>query len=141
MQWGTDNEPVARLEYELLSGNIVEDTSLWLHDNLDAGASPDGLIGDDGLLEIKCPNTATHLDTLIKKKLPRQYVGQVQGQMWITGRKWCDFVSYDPRLEGKAKLIIIRVDRDDKYIEELETEVRDFLQEVSDLVEFVNNYK
>ncbi|MGH7238158.1 MAG: lambda exonuclease family protein, partial [Candidatus Saccharimonadales bacterium] len=90
MQWGTDNEPVARLQYSLASGNEVEETGFWIHDTLAAGASPDGLIGKDGCLEIKCPNTATHIETLRSGKLPWQYRWQVQGQMWITGKKWCD---------------------------------------------------
>lgn len=141
MQWGTDNEPVARLQYSLETGNDVEETGFWQHDDLDAGASPDGLIGEEGLLEIKCPNSATHIETLFKKKLPRQYQAQVQGQMWITGRKWCDFVSFDPRLPENAQLIIIRVERDDLYIAELEDEINDFLEEVEQQVEFVKNYK
>ena len=141
MQWGTDNEPVARLQYMLASGNDVDETGFWIHDDLMAGASPDGLIGEDGLLEIKCPNTATHLDTLIKKSLPRQYQAQVQGQMWITGRKWCDFVSFDPRLTGNAQMFTIRVERDEIYIAELQEEVETFLEEVADLVEFVKTYK
>lgn len=141
MQWGTDNEPVARLNYELITGNSVEETGFWLHDELDAGASPDGFVNDDGLLEIKCPNTATHIDTLIQKKVPWQYIAQVQGQMWITGRKWCDFVSYDPRLPENAQMIIIHVDRDDEYIKDLEREVTDFLQEVRELTEWVREYK
>lgn len=141
MQWGTDNEPVARLQYSLETGNDVEETGFWRHDDLEAGASPDGLVGKDGLLEIKCPNSATHIETLFKKKLPRQYQAQVQGQMWITERKWCDFVSFDPRLPENAQLIIIHVERDDLYISELETEVKDFLEEVEQQVEFIKNYK
>lgn len=141
MQWGTDNEPVARLQYELATGNEVKETGFWLHETLSAGASPDGFVGSDGLIEIKCPNTATHLETLIKKQVPKQYVAQIQGQMWITDRKWCDFVSYDPRLPDNAQLFIIRVARDEQFIQELEQEIIDFTQEVQDLVEFVRNYK
>jgi len=141
MEWGTLAEPVARLQYMLSTGNDVEETGFWQHDTLMAGASPDGFVGDDGLLEIKAPNTATHLETLMKKKLPRQYEAQVQGQMWITGREWCDFVSYDPRLDGNAQMIIIRVPRDDEYITSLEEEIEQFLTEVDQMVEFVKNYK
>lgn len=141
MQWGIDNEPVARLQYELLTGNEVTETGFWLHDDLEAGASPDGFIGADGLIEIKCPNTATHLDTLVRRKIPRQYEAQVQGQMWVTGRQWCDFVSYDPRLPDNAQIFIVRVPRDALFIEELEAEVRGFTEEVKDLVEFVRNFK
>lgn len=141
MQWGIDYEPVARLQYELITGNDVEETGFWYHDTIPAGASPDGFVNDDGLLEIKCPNTATHLDTLMFKKVPKQYVAQIQGQMWITGRKWCDFVSYDPRLPDNAQIFITRVERDEKFIAELEQEIIDFTQEVNDLVEFVRNFK
>ena len=136
-----DYEPVARLQYELETGYSVVDTSLWLHDTIEAGASPDGLVGDDGCLEIKCPNTATHLETLRTGKLPRQYQAQVQGQMWISGRQWCDFVSFDPRLPSNAQLFITRVDRDDLYIENLEQEIVEFLKEVDQEVEFVKNYR
>jgi putative phage-type endonuclease len=140
MAWGTDNEPVARLHYELATGNAVEETGLWKLTDIDAGASPDGFVNHDGTLEIKCPNTATHLETLRTGKLPRQYLAQVQGQMWVTDRKWCDFVSFDPRLPDNAQMIIIRVDRDQAYIDRLEAELKDFLQEVEDQVEFVRAY-
>jgi putative phage-type endonuclease len=141
MQNGIDNEPVARLNYMLQSGNDVEETGFWKHDELEAGASPDGLVNDEGLLEIKCPNINTHLDTLRARKVPKQYIAQVQGQMWITGRKWCDFVSFQPELPENAQMIIIRMDRDDNYIEELEKEVRNFLLEVENQVEFVKSFK
>lgn len=141
MQWGTDNEPVARLQYGLTTGLDAEETGFWIHDDIFTGASPDGLIGEDGVLEIKCPNTATHIDTLQSKKVPRQYVAQVQGQMWVTGRQWCDFVSFDPRLPDNAQMIVIRVERDEAYIQELELEITNFLKEVDSLVEFVNSYK
>jgi len=141
MQWGIDNEPVARLQYSLLSGNEVEETGFWLHDTLKAGASPDGFVDKDGLLEIKCPNTATHIETLRSGKLPRMYQAQVQGQMWITGKTWCDFVSFDPRLPDNAQMIVIQVERDELFIAALEEEIVHFLKEVSDLEEFVKNYE
>lgn len=141
MQWGIDNEPVALLNYALQTGNEVEETSLWLHDSLDAGASPDGLVGADGLVEIKCPNSATHLETLISKKVPRQYEAQIQGQLWITGRKWCDFVSFDPRLPENAQMFVARVNRDELFIKELQTEIIDFLEEVQEKVMFVQKYE
>lgn len=141
MQWGTDNEPVARLAYSLATGNDVEETGFWVDDDIGAGASPDGFIGKDGLIEIKCPNTATHLETLERKEVPYQYRAQVQGQMWITNRKWCDFVSYDPRLPENAQMIIIHVERDDEYIKNLANEVEQFMLEVVEQVEFVRGYK
>lgn len=141
MQWGIDNEPLARLEYELAMNVTVDETGFWIHNELMAGASPDGFISDDGCLEIKCPNTATHIETLMKGKVPHQYWAQVQGQMWVTDRLWCDFVSYDPRLPVNAQKIIIHVERDDIYIAELEDEVEAFLEEVDKQVEFVKSYK
>jgi len=141
MQWGIDNEPLARLEYELAMNVTVDETGFWMHDEIMAGASPDGLISDDGCLEIKCPNTATHIETLMKGKIPYQYWAQVQGQLWITDRLWSSFVSYDPRMPENAQKIIIHVDRDDVYIAELEEEVISFLAEVDNQVEFVKNYK
>lgn len=141
MQWGTDNEPVARLQYELLTGNDVQETGFWLHDEIAAGVSPDGFVNHDGLLEIKCPNTATHIETLQKKKLPRQYEAQVQGQMWVMNKQWCDFVSFDPRLPENAQLVIIRVPRDEIYIGNLEANIRDFLREVDELQTFIEEYK
>lgn len=141
MSWGTDYESAARLAYEFKTGNAVEETGFYAHDTLMAGASPDGLIGEDGLLEIKCPNSSTHRDTLKKQEVPNQYRWQIQGQLWITGRKWCDFVSYDPRLPSNAQLFITRVDRDDNAIAELEGQVTTFLREVAAEVQFIENYK
>lgn len=140
MQWGTDNEPLARLHYSLRSSNQVEECGFFEHDSLAAGASPDGLIGDDGMVEIKCPNTATHIETLRKGTVPRQYVAQVQGQMWITGRKWSDFISFDPRLPDNAKVIIIHVPRDDAYIAKMESEITRFLNQVEEECGFVTNF-
>lgn len=141
MLWGIETEPVARLQYLLETGNEVEETSLWLHDEIEAGASPDGLIGKDGVLEIKCPNSATHMETLHSGKVPTQYYAQVQGQMWITGRNWCDFVSFDPRMPENAQMIIIRVPKDEDYVDQLEEEIKDFLEEVEDELEFIKGYK
>jgi hypothetical protein len=97
-----------------------------------SGASPDGLIGDDGLVEIKCPNTSTHIDTLLGQEAPSKYILQMQWQMACTGRQWCDFVSYDPRLPDNMQLYIQRVIRDDKLIKEMEQEVIKFLGELDE---------
>lgn len=141
MQWGVDNEETARLRYELRTGNEPVECGFFTHDTLQAGASPDGLIGDDGLLEIKCPNSATHIETLKKQAVPSQYKWQVQGQLWITGRQWCDFVSYDPRMPSNAQVFITRVQRDDAAIKELEGQITTFLREVEAEVQFIKNYK
>lgn len=132
MKWGTENEPDARAAYEFYRNETVVETGFILHPKIDqSGASPDGFVGDDGLIEIKCPNTATHLDTLLGKSAPSKYINQMQWQMACTGRKWCDFVSYDPRMPEHLRLFVRRVDRDDKRIKELETEVASFLLEIA----------
>lgn len=141
MQWGVDNEPLARLKYSLKTGNSAEECGFFAHDELMAGASPDGLIGDDGLLEIKCPNTATHIETLTSRRVPYLYYWQVMGQLWITGRQWCDFVSFDPRLPQNAAFFTTRVERDDVKIAELTGQITLFLKEVDKEEEFVRNYK
>lgn len=141
MEWGVEYEPTAVLEYELRTGNQVGNAYFEKHKTLEAGASPDGYVGTDGLIEIKCPNSAQHLETLRTKEVPSQYVAQVQGQLWITGRKWCDFISYDPRFPVNAQIFIKRVERDEKYIKELETNITNFLQEVEQETEKVKNYE
>lgn len=131
MQWGTDQEPFARAAYENATGVLVEECGLVLHPEIsDSGASPDGLVGDDGLIEIKCPSTATMIETLLDDKIPGKYITQMQWQMACTGRQWCDFVCFDPRMPEGLQLYIKRVDRDDAYIADLASEIRKFLAEV-----------
>lgn len=131
MVWGTNTEPMARSAYESRMAELVEETGFVLHPTIEmAGASPDGLIGDDGLVEIKCPNTATHIDTLLSDGAPSKYMTQMQWQMACTGRKWCDFVSFDPRMPEEMQMFVIRVERNDDVIIELEREVEKFLVEL-----------
>jgi len=132
MQHGVDTEPEARAAYEFYQGATVEQIAFVPHPKIDqAGASPDGLVGADGLVEIKCPNTATHLETLLGQAVPAKYIDQMQFQMACTGRKWCDFVSYDPRMPEHMRLFVRRVERDDKRIDFLETEIAGFLLEMA----------
>jgi putative phage-type endonuclease len=132
MQHGTETEPEARDAYCFYQGVTVEQVAFVPHPKIDqAGASPDGLVGADGLVEIKCPNTATHLETLLGQAVPAKYADQMQFQMACTGRKWCDFVSYDPRMPEHMRLFIRRVPRDDKRINDLETEIAGFLLEMA----------
>lgn len=136
MDWGTEQEPYARAAYEAHSGVLVDEVGMVDHPTVQmSGASPDGLVGEDGLVEIKCPTTATHIETLMEKAAPKKYIDQMQWQMACTGRKWCDFVSFDPRMPQGLQLFVKRVERDDEYIAELESEVAAFLQEVSDKVQ------
>lgn len=139
MQWGTDNEPDARTAYEFRTDAEVVQVGFVIHPTIpDSGASPDGLVGDDGLVEIKCPNTATHIETLIGQCVPSKYIPQMQWQMACTGRKYCDFVSFDPRLPESMRLAVMRVERDDKLIASLEKDVADFLAEVETKVAKLN---
>ncbi len=132
MEWGAAMEPEARTAYEFVHGLPVTQVGFIDHPTIEmSGASPDGLVGEDGLVEFKCPNTATHIDTLIGKVVPPKYLPQIQWQMACTGRKWCDFASYDPRMPEAMRLFVKRVPRDDKMIAELESEVTGFLFEVA----------
>ena len=131
MQWGTEKEPEARAYYEFVTDRAVELVGFVEHPNLNmCGASPDGLVGDDGLVEIKCPNTATHIDTLLGQAVPTKYVTQMQWQMACTGRQWCDFVSYDPRLPDSMRLFVQRVERDQAAIDDMSGEIIAFLVEL-----------
>lgn len=142
MQWGTDCEPKARAAYEFDTGTTVKECGFIDHPSIEmSGASPDGLIGDDGLIEIKCPNTATHLDFLLGGKVDKKYVLQMQWQMACTGRKWCDFMSFDPRLPLDLQSHVVRVERDDKAIEDMECAVRDFLTELDQKIDQLNKRK
>jgi len=138
MAWGTATEPQARVAYEVKTGNFVDQIAFVEHDIIEwFGCSPDGLVGKDGLIEIKCPNSATHWATIKDGKPPNKYVIQMQTQMACTGRKWCDFVSFDPRMPERSQLFICRVERDQKMIDEIETEVMKFLIEVFDEVQLM----
>lgn len=131
MQWGTEREPEARAAYVFMRDLDVTEVGFVPHPSIAmTGASPDGLVGADGMVEIKCPNTATHLETLEVQAVPAKYVTQMLWQMACTGRAWCDFVSFDPRLPTHMQLFVKRVFRDDARVAELEAEVRDFLVEL-----------
>lgn len=134
MQRGTEQEPFARAAYEAVTGVLVDQVGFVRHPDVAwCGASPDGLVEDDGLVEIKCPESTTHLEWLEAGRAPPEHVPQIQGQMWVTGRKWCDFVSYDPRFPERLQLFWVRVDRDDSYIATLAAEVQVFLAEVQSM--------
>ena len=132
MQWGKDNEAQARVAYEVASGNFVDQVAFVDHPTIAwFGASPDGLINQNGLVELKCPNSATHWSYIKDDGPPTKYYIQMQAQMACTGRSWCDFVSFDPRMPEKSKLFIKRIMREDDYIAEMEAEVKKFLDEVA----------
>ena len=133
MEWGTEQEPFARMAYEAHTGTFVKEEGFVDHPTIEGfGCSPDGIVGE-GLIEIKCPNTATHIETVLENKAPSKYIPQMQCQMACTGAKWCDFVSFDPRLPEDLQLFVVRVERDQEYIDAMEVEVKQFLSEVLDL--------
>jgi hypothetical protein len=132
MQWGTDTEPKARKTYERYKNTKVAEVGFIHHPTIrDSGASPDGLVGNDGLIEIKCPKTKNHLKALESDAIHKKYLMQMQWQMACTGRSWCDFVSYDPRAPKGRRLYVKRVKADTREIERLEKGVREFLKELS----------
>jgi putative phage-type endonuclease len=135
MLWGIDHEPEARSAYEFELGVVVREVGFIDHPTIPmSGASPDGMIGDDGLLELKCPETKGHIEVLLSKKIPEKYIKQIQWQLACTGRQWCDFATYDPRMPQELQLWVLRVMRDDKHIAELEKEARLFLAELDEKV-------
>lgn len=132
MQWGTDKEPQARAMYELDTGNDCAIVAFGA--NHGCGASPDALIGDNGGIEIKCPNTKTQIETYLAGKMPNSHRAQVQGNMWIFEREWWDFVSFDPRINGDSSYFCTRIERDDEYIKELDDQCGIFNDELADLI-------
>lgn len=131
MEWGTACEAEARSVYSFTSDAAITLIDFVPHPTIEmSGASPDGLVGDDGLVEIKCPNTATQIDTLLRGAVPEKYLLQMNWQMACTGRQWCDFVSYDPRMPENLRMFVRRIPRDDVLILDLEDKVSEFLSEV-----------
>jgi putative phage-type endonuclease len=148
MERGIEMEPAAIEAYEAHTLSVVEPAGFFVHPHIHlAGASPDGLVSDCGLVEVKCPESHTHLDTLIASQNPRrqavrhQYLVQMQFQMACTGRQWCDFVSYDDRWPPHLRLYIERVPRDETLIAELEAGVMDFLEEMADRIKTLEDFK
>ena len=138
MRWGKETEPFARAAYETARGLMVDETGFVLHQDFTwVGGSPDGLVGDDGLIEIKCPfNSVVHVETMLGG-MPSEHRAQVQGLLWIAGRDWADFISFDPRMPPKLQLYVERVKREPTYIELLEQETTKFLEEVNKQYEWI----
>lgn len=133
MQRGVELEAEARSYYEVITGQTVEKVGFCLADD-GYGCSPDGLVGDDGLIEIKCPQIATQVDYLLKGSLPTEYFQQVQGQLLVTGRKWVDFISYYPML----KPLIVRVNREEDFINKLEIALKHFVKDLKETVKKID---
>ncbi len=131
MRWGTEMEDFGVEAYAHATGLETFEVGFLFHPNLGyAGASPDRLVAPDGLVEIKCPTTVTHIETLLKGEVPERYMIQMQWQMACADRAWCDFVSFDPRVPEEYQLFIQRVERNSEQIAELEAEVACFLNEI-----------
>jgi putative phage-type endonuclease len=142
MEWGTQTEPLARSAFEAYADVMVEEVGFVPHPSIEmSGASPDGLVGLFGMLEIKCPNTATHIDTLLTQTVPGKYITQMQWQMRCCERQWCEYVSFDPRLPQDLQLFVKRVEFDPEYVAMLEKEVIQFLAELDDKVNKLTNLK
>jgi len=138
MQWGTDNEPYARMAYEATQNIFVEQIPFVDHPSIAwFGASPDGLVSTDGLCEIKCPNSSTHWAMIKSQEIPTKYMYQMQTQMACAQREWCDFISFDPRMPEKSKLFIKRLYRSNDTISDIEVAVKQFLEEVEKEVELM----
>ena len=139
MRRGTELEPYARIAYEARTGNLAQESGVVLTDDGLFGYSTDGLVDDDGLIEIKCPNSARKLVEMWETGDLSEYEHQIQGGMWITGRKWCDFIMYAPQLEPVGKhLYIKRVERNDDFIEDMESKLWEFARRVQT---HINNLK
>lgn len=135
MQWGVDQEPFARAAYEIERGFLVETVMFVDHPRIENfGCSPDGFVGNDGLVQFKCPNTATHIAYLLSGEIPAEYQSQMLVEMACTGRQWCDFVSFDPRLPPDLQLFVRRFQRDNARISEIELGVQKFLTEVREMM-------
>jgi putative phage-type endonuclease len=142
MQWGLEQEIYARGAYEAAKDVLVDEVGFITHPTIAmAGASPDGYVNEFGLVEIKAPHTATHIQTLLDGIVPTKYITQMQWQMACTQRRWCDFVSFDPRMDEGLQLFIKQVDYDPIYVAQLEKEVINFLMEVEDKIQKLNKLK
>ncbi len=142
MEWGTEQEPLGRAAYELAGSVLVEECGYLPHPSITGtGASPDGLVGTDGLLEIKCPNTATAIEFILSASIPDRHQLQMQWQMACAGRLWCDYAVYDPRLPDYAQLTVQRVARDASRIADIAKEIQQFLAELDTLhTQFTRRY-
>jgi len=135
LDWGKDHEKSAQIEYAFEQGVTVNEIGICLTDDKQIGASPDGFIGDIGGLEIKCPyNSANHIATVVANEMPKEHMAQIQGNMLVNGRQWWDFVSYDPRIDGKGRIFITRINRDDEYIEKLQIKLTAFIAEMKHIL-------
>ena len=140
MEYGNETEPLARQYYEMANGCKVDEVGFVVRDNMrrenDVGGSPDGLVGEDGMIEIKCPLSSTHIETILSDKMPTLHIPQVQGLLWVTEREWCDFISFDPKVLSHP-MFCVRVERDKDYIVNLAANVAVFVKELQEMVNII----
>ena len=142
MKWGNEQEPYARAAYEMRKNVLVDQVGMVLHPTIErCAASPDGLVGDDGLVEIKCPLPANHIDYLLGGVAPAKYQNQMLWQMACTERQWCDFVSFDPRMPEEFQLFVVRFRRDEERIKAMEAEVEEFLLSAMQVIDKLRGLK
>tara|TARA_R110002153_G_scaffold233231_1_gene386626 strand:- start:963 stop:1580 length:618 start_codon:yes stop_codon:yes gene_type:complete len=134
MRWGTEKEEEARAVYSIKNNRFDIEEVAFIEYSEFIGVSPDGLVGDDGLIEIKCPNTTTQLKRALSDNYSKDYKAQIQMQLWVSERDWCDFVSFDPRLSGKAGYLEQRVYRDDEFIYDMKTKTYEFVGKMKELI-------
>jgi len=138
MERGNILEPDAVAVYEWQTGNVSDEVGFVYHPTIDRyGASPDRLIGDDGVIEVKSVMPHTHIDWMKAGVVPSEHKKQMQSEMDVTGRKWCDFVSYCPELPIEIQLFVVRLDRDEDFIKEMHEKIAIFLKEVDDMVDWI----
>lgn len=135
--WGNECEPQARAMYELENDVDVEEVAFIQLDEF-VGVSPDGLVGDNGLIEIKCPTSKKQIERALSDCYHAEYKAQIQMQLWVSGREWCDFVSFDPRVNGKASYLQERVYRDDEYIEDMKNRIGAFVELMKEKINSLN---
>jgi len=134
MRWGTETEPQARAMYELNSGNNVREVA-FIERNEFVGVSPDGLIGECGMLEIKCPTTITQIKRALTDDYSKDYYAQIQMQLWVAEREWCDFLSFDPRLDIEAGYLLQVVHRDEEFISDMRDKTEEFIVKMNEFYE------
>ena len=140
MQWGIETEPAALTAYAAKTGEEVTRTGFVDHPRIPmSGCTPDGLVGYDGLVEVKCPESRTHIEYLINRVAPEDYLPQMNWQMACTGRAWVDFASFDPRMPEGLRLFVVRVERDEKQIAAYEQDAMDFLKEMAWMIQRVES--
>ena len=134
MKWGTETEEDARLMYQIRNNVAIREVA-YISEGENLLVSPDGLVGDNGLIEIKCPKSATQLKRALTDNYSKDYTAQIQMQLWISKREWCDFLSYDPRLPKKTGYLEQRVQRDEKYIKNMSEKTNEFIDRMGELLE------